>query len=154
MKMKKSIMLCSFIVITLLSVSAILFINSTLYRVSRIENEWQINLPNHMKLEYESSEVHIDGSINYYVFTSDDRPSEDPFSMNEVYDNNQFETLFINALDELNVPHEFNPNLDEDYKYMLLSGTKGIRATYLYLIFSEDSNKYFICYQVSQYKLF
>ncbi|QWB95815.1 hypothetical protein KHQ89_07805 [Mycoplasmatota bacterium] len=64
------IILGSFLVIGGLIIAGLLYFNSASYKVSQLENEWNINLPNGIKLEYDSKKVHIDGSIHYYVFTT------------------------------------------------------------------------------------
>lgn len=158
LRSRKSIIWTSAILVTIiLCIAGIIFLSSTSYKVLKIEFEWNIDLPNQMKLDYEDKEVHIDGSVHYYVFTIKDEPSDEVFTMSEEINKDDFETLFTRALegfgvssDKPNIPIEYLPNFDVEYKFLVLSGVTSNRFKFLYVMYQPSTNKLYICNQVSQ----
>ncbi len=153
------IILGSFLVIGGLIIAGLLYFNSASYKVSQLENEWNINLPNGIKLEYDSKKVHIDGSIHYYVFTTTSELTETMFTIGDDISKDDFETSFISAMEglgissgKINIPSEFYPDLNENYKFILLNsvGGGGNRHKYFYLVYLPETKRIFICNQVSQ----
>lgn len=144
----------SFLVIGGLIIVGLLYYDFVLYKVLRLENEWNINLFNSIKFEYYLKKVYIDGSIYYYVFIIISEFIEIMFIKGDDISKEDFEILFISVMEgfgiilgKINIFFEFYLDFNENYKFLLLNGVGGggKRYRYFYLVFFFEIKRIFIC---------
>lgn len=156
---KRITLLLIALLLLLSSVSALIYWNSTFYKVKRIEKAWGIDLPLPAQKIYAASETFIDGSVNYLVFTLFYEPDDDFFTKHNTLITNENFTLWFNeALDTLTnsdgsakVLDTYKPNFNDEYEYMFLSRPQRNRTAYFYGVFVATSLTMYVCSEVRQY---
>ena len=142
------------------TILGVYYFNSTTHIIKQYEKNWGIDLPEQLKLDFRSSKTHIDGNVEYLVFTSKYDLSEELFlKMDSDINKEDFESWFINAINglgsssgELNIPAEHRPDLSREYNYLVLQRMNGVRYSYFYLLFYPETMTVIICSEISQYQ--
>lgn len=154
------VIVCMVLLVFGASILALFYFNSATFKIKQYEKDWNIDLPEELKLDFSANKTHIDGSVEYLVFTTKYEPAEELFlKMDDDVKKEDFESWFSTAVNglgfssgELNIPIEYRPDLSKEYNYLVLQRMNGVRYSYFYLLFYPDTMTIIICSEISQYQ--